>query len=594
MPRFRNDESASAFAKKSQNECLISSPSAINSQMTDASDMELVRHYLRAGSEEAFTALVQRHINLVYSVAFRHVGNAAHAEEITQAVFILLARKAAALRPDTVLEGWLYETTRLTSSSFLRGERRRQWREQEAYMQSTLDESNKVYVWKQMSPLLDEAMARLGQKDRDAVILRFFKNKNLGQVAAALQITEAAAQKRVYRALEKLHRHFHKRGVSSTITNIADEISAHSIQAAPVALIKSISAVAAAKGAAATLPTLKLIKGVSKIMAWTKAKTVVVTVVVLACMAGGGAGFYAYHSAHQNLTAELHAALRVQKPETGSWSYPSEKVWHAVRDFGSNRAAAFPILQEALGDSSSEVRKQALSVMGMVGKPAMPQFGLLGEPSPQVTPILFQILNGNDDELSALAMNSLRTIGFQPKDIPALADLLVESHDKPLNSGTQQMQRYLPEVIAETISRNQDAIGPYVSSVENLLGNTNVDVRFGAACALAKYKGVNNPKISLELEAGLRSRYVKSIPYHPNTENLKHLMAIEMLQRIGPDAKPMVPALLEYSNSINDKFMSELSLRAAGYIDSGLRNTMPTVDAAIKKDPNWTNSISPW
>ena len=149
--------------------------------MPDVSDMELLRDYDRQGSEAAFAELVRRHINLVYSVAFRHVGIAAHAEEITQAVFVILARKAASLRPDTILEGWLHETTRLTALSFLRGERRRQFREQEAYMQSTLQEPAEASAWNQLAPLLDEAMSRLGKKDRDAVMLRFFKDKNVAR-----------------------------------------------------------------------------------------------------------------------------------------------------------------------------------------------------------------------------------------------------------------------------------------------------------------------------------------------------------------------------------------------------------------------------
>ena len=170
--------------------------------------MTLLRDYDRQGSEDAFAELVQRHVNLVYSVALRHVGIAAHAEEITQAVFVILARKAASLRPDTILEGWLHETTRLTALRFLRGERRRQFREQEAYMQSTLQESDRCAAWNQLAPLLDEAMSRLGKKDRDAVMLRFFKDKSLREVAAALKVNEAAAQKRVLRAVEKLRRFF--------------------------------------------------------------------------------------------------------------------------------------------------------------------------------------------------------------------------------------------------------------------------------------------------------------------------------------------------------------------------------------------------
>src|SRR5438270_1380937 len=106
--------------------------------MPDVSDTELLQEYDRQGSEEAFAELVRRHINLVYSAAFRHVGNSAQAEEISQAVFVILSRKAAGLRQNAILEAWLYETTRLTSLSFLRGERRRQFREQEAYMQSVL------------------------------------------------------------------------------------------------------------------------------------------------------------------------------------------------------------------------------------------------------------------------------------------------------------------------------------------------------------------------------------------------------------------------------------------------------------------------
>ena len=238
----------------------------------DLKDMDLLRDYARQGSEDAFAELVRRHVNLVYSAALRQVGIAAYAEEITQAVFVILARKAASLRPDTVLEGWLYATTRLTSSSFLRGERRRQFREQEAYMQSTLAEASDLPTWNQMSPLLDEAMSQLGKKDRDAVVLRFFKEKQLAEVAVAMNVTEAAAQRRVHRALDKLHRYFNKRGMSSTTAIIAGEITAHSVHAAPLELTKLVTTVAVAKGSIATTSALTLAKGTMNAMNWMKLK----------------------------------------------------------------------------------------------------------------------------------------------------------------------------------------------------------------------------------------------------------------------------------------------------------------------------------
>jgi RNA polymerase sigma factor (sigma-70 family) len=288
--------------------------------MHDVRDMELLQDYARRGSEAAFAELVQRHIGLVYSAALRHVGIAAQAEEITQAVFIILARKASGLRPDTILEGWLYETTRLTSLSFMRWERRRQFREQEAYMQSTFQESTNDLLWNQLAPLLDEAMSYLGRKDRDAVILRFFKEKSVREVAATLQVNEAAAQRRILRALEKLRKFFTKRGVRSTTAILAGAISANSVQAAPVALAKTVTAVAIAKGAAASGSTLTLIKGVLKIMAWTKMKTTVVVSVGILLASGTMVAileskaqaerkkdFVAYEILHQSLMQKLLA-----------------------------------------------------------------------------------------------------------------------------------------------------------------------------------------------------------------------------------------------------------------------------------------------
>jgi RNA polymerase sigma factor (sigma-70 family) len=149
--------------------------------MAQPDDHQLLAEFARENSEAAFNALVSRHINLVYSTALRSAGNSHAAEEITHAVFIILARKAKSLSLKIILSGWLYQTTRLMAANFLRMEIHRQKREQEAYMQSTLNEPEPE-VWRQIAPLLDGAISRLSDKDRNAVVLRFFENKNLHEV----------------------------------------------------------------------------------------------------------------------------------------------------------------------------------------------------------------------------------------------------------------------------------------------------------------------------------------------------------------------------------------------------------------------------
>jgi uncharacterized protein (TIGR03435 family) len=244
--------------------------------MPDANDMDLVREFARRNSEAAFTELVRRHLNLVYSVARRCTGNDGDAQDVTQAVFIILARKAAGLRERTLLAGWLYETTRFAAARLLRANARRHAREQEAYMQSTLNEADNFAVWEKLSPHLEDAMGKLNAADRALLVLRFYENKSGPEAAALLGIREDAAHKRVARAIEKLRKFFVKRGVTLSGAAIVGAVSANSVQAAPVALVKTISVVAVAKGAAATATTLTLVKGALKIMAWTKMKTAIV------------------------------------------------------------------------------------------------------------------------------------------------------------------------------------------------------------------------------------------------------------------------------------------------------------------------------
>jgi hypothetical protein len=137
-------------------------------------------------------------------------------------------------------------------------------------------------------------------------VLRYFKGKNLRDVAAALNITEAAAQRRVHRAVGKLQKFFFKRGVDSTAATIAETISAHSVQAAPVALAKAVTAIAVAKGATASISTLTLVKGALKIMAWTNAKTAIVVGTTAIALTFGAGYFSLFHQPHPKQTGKLN------------------------------------------------------------------------------------------------------------------------------------------------------------------------------------------------------------------------------------------------------------------------------------------------
>jgi uncharacterized protein (TIGR03435 family) len=248
--------------------------------------MDLLREYARSGSEEAFSTLVSRHLNLVYSVALRHVRNAHQAEEICQAVFMILANKAAKLTEGTVLAGWLYSTARLTAANYLRSEISRIRREQEAHMQLAANELEPD-TWSQIAPHLDKALADLNETDRNAIVLRFFNSKSFQEVGAALGTSEDAAKMRVGRAVEKLRKVFANRGIVVPVAVLCGAMAAHSVQAAPAGMAAAVTGFVT-QGAATSTSLLTLIKGTLKIMAWTKAKTAAVVAIGVVLATGTG------------------------------------------------------------------------------------------------------------------------------------------------------------------------------------------------------------------------------------------------------------------------------------------------------------------
>jgi len=253
--------------------------------MQDHDDFALLRAYAERGSEEAFAELVARHVNKVYSAALRYTGNAHSAEEITQAVFVILARKGPRLGRGVILSGWLYQTVRWASVAFVRGAIRRRQREEEACAQTMTNEAESK-IWHDIAPLLENAMGALSEKDRHAVVLRFFDGKSFREVGAALGANEEAAKKRVSRALEKLRIFFARRGVPSTTAVIAGAISNNAVQIAPAAVAVAAGKAALAKGLA-TGPSISiLLKQTLKLMVLSKLKTVALTCAALLLASG--------------------------------------------------------------------------------------------------------------------------------------------------------------------------------------------------------------------------------------------------------------------------------------------------------------------
>ena len=223
-------------------------------------DHQLLRNFARERSESAFAELVARHLPLVYSAAMRQTGGDAYmAQDVAQQVFTDLARKALTLSENVVLAGWLHRATVFAARQILRGERRRQLREQQAAAMNTIEPEPENADWQRIRPLLDEALDHLNKTDRDALLLRFFEQRSFAQVGGSLGGTEEAARKRVARALEKLRVILRRQGVGTTAAALSTTLSANAIQVAPAGLATSIaSSSVAAAGTGTTFALFKI------------------------------------------------------------------------------------------------------------------------------------------------------------------------------------------------------------------------------------------------------------------------------------------------------------------------------------------------
>jgi RNA polymerase sigma factor (sigma-70 family) len=256
--------------------------------MNGRSDQQLLREYAECRSEAAFAELVRRHVDLVYSAALRMVRDPHLAQDVSQAVFGVLAQSAPKLTDRPVLCGWLHRTTRNLASKTVRSDVVRRAREQEAAAMNELLSAEPDPLWEQVAPHLDAAVNELNESDRDALMLRYFQSRSAREIGQALGISEEAAQKRVNRAVERLRGYFAKRGVVAGAGGLVVALSANAVQAAPAGLAGAISSAVLAGSAFHATTAL----AATKALAMTTTQKAAVSILTAVAL---GAGFYLAH-----------------------------------------------------------------------------------------------------------------------------------------------------------------------------------------------------------------------------------------------------------------------------------------------------------
>ncbi len=340
-------------------------------------DYEMLRDYVEQGKESAFRVLVERHLTLVYGTALRQVRDPALAEEVAQNVFLLLARRAPFFIPGD-LGGWLHKTALFKARERLREELRRQRREALAFeLGATMKTGDS-----DQNPLadeLDEALLELRDRDRRALLLRFFEDKSLAEVGAALGVSEDTAQKRVAKALDALAHVFRRRGHAVPGTVVVAAVLREGVRAAPHGLFTEITAqaVAAQGGMGAAIGTSLIL---AKIMSVTKTQIAAVCLVIAAAPIT-----YQWKTARElsaesfSLEAQLAtvqerlAAVRLRQPDS-----PPSSVWNAAPPVGETARPAPPMPGDPfVWSADADFVRVPKSLLPKISIPAVGDNGLM-------------------------------------------------------------------------------------------------------------------------------------------------------------------------------------------------------------------------
>ncbi len=575
-------------------------------------DGELLRDFAERGSDPAFTTLVHRYADLVYSTALRQLRDPHLAQEVTQIVFCLLARKARSLCNRTALVGWLYRAACFAAADALRTERRRRERERKA-AQMEIQATDTDTAWEQLSPLLDEAMNQLGEKDRLAVLLRFFQRKPMREVGQALGISEDAAKMRVARSVEKLRGFFARNGVACPAGIIAAVLSEKAIQAAPIGFAQSLGAGAKIKAAGAVTFS-SLIINTLKFMAKLNMKTV--TVAGIGLLVALNIGLYVSNRSPRQVlkktsgqvnsrkTLATTGSIDASQPNAGKlgsaatdpaiavalenlravlrepWKTrrPDQQIRDALALFGSDRKAALPVLLEILKASSDQSLWSASFALQQLGPDAR-----------EALPGFIELLRTNPNRLAQLTTDIEKLFTALQPGVELIPDLM-DMMRQPDFGGRGEVA----SLIATLVQNNPGSEAIYRNDLAAFLQDAHADVRFSTACALTRFPGLKETGVISELINALKVDALRDPHYYEPVfdptyrrdldqlrDDFRRSQAVNGLKACGQDAKSAVAALEELAGNTSNSELRKSALAAIGTIDPEKRLATPEIDQIL-------------
>lgn len=325
-------------------------------------DLEHLQAYRSSRDRADLEPLIRRNLDWVHSSARRHLRNDEHlAADVVQAVFMALASKPPNLTSDAAIAGWLYQVTKYAAAGALRAAaRRRRHEEHAAMLRSEMDTERSDHTWADVAPYLEACVAKLPEKDRQSVVLRFYQRRSFAEVGTAMGTTEEAARKRVGRAVERLRDMFGRKGVGEAQTSaLAGVLLAHATTSAPASVAGMISV------SNTTGQAMMLGNGALKMLAIAKFKAVA-AVIALAMLPVMGLAVLAQLSATPTTPAAATTAPATQQAdavivrvvdETGkaierAEVYVLQLSTPAVEGNRQRRSSAGPIMTDQQGRAS--------------------------------------------------------------------------------------------------------------------------------------------------------------------------------------------------------------------------------------------------